>query len=501
MSRYLRRVAAHAVSLVLLLLLVPAPAAAAADTSSPSGRYAAIDAYVRERMKATRVPGLAYAVVGPDGPVHQRAWGTDGRGRKVTPKTPFLWGSVAKPVAATAVMTLVQDHRLSLDDRVADHVPAFRFGGPAHASRVRVRHLLGQTAGIPASATFKVTDCFADDCPRPAERVSALDDVKPLGPPGAKYAYSSANYLVLAAVVEAVTRQPFAAYLRRAVLAPAGMDSAVVDRASARARQLAPGHQYLWGLPAATADGVDEHGAAYGYTGGDLGDLAAFAALQLRAGDGDTSVLTPASVRATRTEGRLRPSGEGTGYGLGWRVGGLDAPLDRAVWHTGGTPGYAGMLFLLPERNIALVLHQNLYELLDDDEVMKVGFGAARILAGGAAPSSGTAWLSPYVLTLWGTTALAVLLLGAAVRSVFLLRRPVARPSRVRRLLGALPWCLTAAVVPVAVLLFADGMSPGQLWTWAPDVLIAAAGAAVAGLVTVALRAVHVIRPARTGDE
>ncbi|MGW4778445.1 serine hydrolase [Streptomyces filamentosus] len=75
--------------------------------------------------------------------------------------------------------------------------------------------------------------------------------------------------------------------------------------------------------------------------------------------DGGT-VLTPESVALMRQPGRLHPSGAETGCGLGWRVGGLEPPLDTAVWHTGPTPGYSAMVFLLPDQDLALVLQQNL---------------------------------------------------------------------------------------------------------------------------------------------
>ena len=486
------RPAAASLAALLLCLLFCVPAAPA---SAGSGRYAAIDDYVRDRMEATRVPGLAYAVVGPEGPLHQRSWGTDGHGEPVTAATPFLWGSVAKPVAATGVMALVQTGRLGLDDKVADHLPGFRFGGTAHAAEVTVRHLLDQTAGLPESATFKVADCLDADCPRPAERLAALDDVRPLGPPGTAYAYTSANYLVLAALVEAVTGRPFAEYLRSAVLDPAGMDGAIADAASARKRNLPPGHQLLWGFPSAIADGFDDSGASYGYLGGDLNDLAAFASFQLRSGrtaGGDT-VLTPESVRLMREEGELRPTGAGTGYGLGWRVGGLDAPLDDAVWHTGATFGYSGMLFLLPEQGTALVLHQNLHGLLHDGAVMQVGFGAARLLAGGGAPAASSA--STYHLAVWGTTVLALALSAAAVRSAFLLRRP-APGSRLRRTAAAAAWALAGALPWTAAVPLVVQMGPGQLSNWFPDIFIALCAAALAGAATAVLRLVRALRGA-----
>ncbi|MEV5682756.1 serine hydrolase domain-containing protein [Streptomyces sp. NPDC052164] len=501
----LRRAVASTFALLLCLLLC-APAASATDPSRRSERFAAIDGYVRDRMEATRTPGISYAVVGPDGPVHRRSWGTDGRGRRVGAGTPFLWGSVAKPIAATGVMTLVQDGRLSLEDRVVDHLPAFRFGGAAHASGVTVRHLLNQTSGLPESATFDVADCLDADCPRPAERIGDLDEVRPLGPPGTAYAYTSANYVVLAAVVESVTGRPFADHLRRSVFEPAGMRGAIADQASARKRNLAPGHQLLWGIPAAIAGGVDNHGAAYGYTGGDLNDLAAFASFQLRSGrtaDGDT-VLTPDSVRLMREEGRLRPTGTrngtgvGTGYGLGWRVGGPDAPLDDAIWHTGATPGYSAMLFLLPKQNIALVLEQNLYGLLQDGAVMQVGFGAARILAGGETPT-GDGSASGYYATVWGTTALAATLILAVGRSFLLLRRPLPPASAQRRTTLTALWCLAGALPWIGLTLIVGQMGPGQLMNWVPDTFIALCVAALAGAMTIVLRLALAIRSSRTG--
>ena len=469
---------AAALSAALLLASVCGAPAAAAEPPDDEP-YAAVDAYVQRRMEETGTPGSSYAVVGPDGPLHRAAWGTDGDGAPVTPETPFLWGSVAKPVTATAVLALVEDGELGLDDPVTDHLPGFGFGG-VHAPDTTVRHLLAQTSGLPPSATPVVADCRGD-CPRPADRLGALDRIDPLAPPGGEYAYSSANYLVLAAVVESVTGTSFADHVRGAVLEPAGADGAVTDPASARDRGLPPGHLPLWGVTAPVATGMDPHGAAYGYLGGDLDDLAALASLYLREG-GD--VLSADSFGLMTSE-QTTNDGEGIGYGLGWRVGGLDAPLDGAVWHSGGAPGYSALLLLLPEQDLALVMHQNNHGLLHDAASTDVLFGASAMLAGAPEPGSAPS-RTVYLLAVAATTGLAVWMLAAAVRAAAAVCRaragaPAPSPAAtvLRVVLGLLP------VAAGAVFLSRAGVD-GAL-AWLPDVALSLAVAAAAGAASAVL--------------
>ncbi|MFD3686435.1 serine hydrolase domain-containing protein [Nocardiopsis sp. NPDC058631] len=477
-------------ALCAALLLAPVCGVPAAAAEPPDGTYAAIDAYVQRRMQETGTPGLSYAVVGPDGPLHRAAWGTDGDGAPVTPATPFLWGSVAKPVAATAVLALAEDGELGLDDPVVDHLPRFGFGGE-HARETTVRHLLAQTSGLPPSATPAVSDCRGEDCPRPADRLGALDRIDPLAPPGEEYAYTSANYLVLAAVVESVTGTSFADHLRGAVLEPAGAGGSVTDPASARDRALPPGHLPLWGVTAPVATGLDPHGAAYGYLGGDLDDLAALASLYLREG-GD--VLSADSFALMSRE-QTTNGGAGTGYGLGWRVGGLDAPLDGAVWHSGAAPGYSAMLLLLPEDGLALVMQQNNHGLLHDAASMDVLFGASAMLAGAPEPGDAPS-RAVYLLAVAVTTGLAVWLLAAVVAATAALRRPragaVAPPpaaTAFRVVLGLLPVAAGAALLSVTGV---DGAL-----AWLPDIALSLAAAAAAGAASAVLWAWVAVRTRR----
>jgi CubicO group peptidase (beta-lactamase class C family) len=410
---------------------------------------------------------VAYAVVGPEGVGHRGFFGVDGDGAPVGGHTPFLWGSVAKPVTATAALVLAEDGRLDLDAPVEEYLPVFaEFGADP-----TVRDLLTQTSGITARTAAATSDLYGEESADLGARTARVAASEP-GEPGT-HEYSSANYLVLGAVLEEVTGD-FGAHLRASVLDPLGMDGAFVDAAQAREAGLSAGYRTLWGVPVADADGVDDAGASYGYLGGDLTDLAAFARAQLEA---EPPVLDAAALEGART-GRVPVPGSTQEYGLGWRdtvLTGLGEPI---VFHGGATPGHAAMVVVLPERERAVVVLQNTYGLLRDGGIQAVAFGLAHLVAGGDSPSSPGA--EPlYLASVWTPTAAAAAL-GAGAVAAARVRRP--RPWATG-LWSALGLVAAGAAVWLAA---SHGLRPAL--TWMPDVTVAVLAAGVLGAAVVALR-------------
>ncbi|RYJ02035.1 MAG: class A beta-lactamase-related serine hydrolase, partial [Actinomycetales bacterium] len=363
------------VAMTLMVVVISAGAAAAAAVRptdrAPSTSTAELDAFVQEQMERTDTPGAAYAVVGPEGVRHERAFGIDGNGEPVTSTTPFLWGSVAKPFAATLAVLLADDGVLDLDARVVDLLPDFRTAERSASDRITVRQLLDQTSGIPN--LLGSTDRYEHDR-QPADLVADLAGVELASDPGAKHVYSSLNYAVLAAVVEEVTGRSYADVLTERLLTPIGIDSAltgVQDESS-----LPPGHRYVAGRATAFTTQIDPAGTAYGYLGGDVEDLAAFAQASLAGGplltDPEREELTSPVVE----------TGADSAYGLGWRtwqVPGSDEPM---VWHSGAVPGYQASVVLLPERDEAIVVVQNAYGSFQEEPLLDTAWGLASIRVG-----------------------------------------------------------------------------------------------------------------------
>src|SRR5690606_11208053 len=135
------------------------------------------------------------------------------------------------------------------------------------------------------------------------------------------------------------TGRPFTEVLTEHVLEPLGMRTAVTTARQATAA-IPPGHRFVFDRPMRFATPFDPAGAAYGYLGGTLDDLAAFA----RASLDDDSLLDGAV-----------PTGDGRSYGLGWRRWNLDGTDIPMVWHAGAVPGYSADVLLLPDRAVVFL--------------------------------------------------------------------------------------------------------------------------------------------------
>ena len=461
---------APSVGLLLLLAGADVPADGTAMSTRSSADAERLDAFVTDQMQRADVPGVAYAVVGPDGAEHRGTFGEDGDGEPVTARTPFLWGSVAKPVTASLVVRMAGAGELDLDEPVATYLPDFEMADGA-AQQITVRHLLSHTSGIPERMDFTDRD---DPDRRPGDVVDDLEDTELASAPGEEHLYASINYMLLGAVVEEVSGRPFAEMLRERVLDPAGMSTAITDGEEA-SRRLPPGHRYVLGRARPFRTPFDPAGLSSGYLAGSLEDAVEFARANLSGSD----VLTPAEramlVRPQVTTGTDRS------YGLGWRtwpVFGADAPM---VWHAGAAPGFQAAIVLLPEQDRAVVVLQNVYGSFQESQLLDTAWGLASLLSGAEPELHGPDRLYWVVLTVLGAVCLGLLaaLVGTARRLV----RRTAAGSRRRALAGLGAWLggLTATAALLLGLPAYFGVALGQVVLWAPDV----AALLVAGLVLV----------------
>jgi D-alanyl-D-alanine carboxypeptidase len=145
----------------------------------------------------------------------QAAYGTAAAGNPSTIDTRFNVGSINKTFTAVAIAQLMQKGRLSLDDRLAKHLP--EYPNRDAATKITIRDLITHRSGI---AQFMRADFGNATVEQMARAVGSEPQVFE---PRARQAYSNGGYIVLGRVIELVSKQPYAAYIAEHVYRPAGM--------------------------------------------------------------------------------------------------------------------------------------------------------------------------------------------------------------------------------------------------------------------------------------
>lgn len=363
-------------------LAVMAAVAAASGTplgQSPAAppvtpaRLPAIDRIVEAGIAARQAPGAVVLVGRGDRVVHLQAYGYRAlvpTREAMTVDTVFDLASLTKVVATTtAVMTLVEQGRIRLNDAVAVHVPGFERLGKGG---ITVGHLLAHVSGLRPDV----------DLAEPWEGYDAAIELArnevAVAPPGERFIYSDINFFLLGDIVRAVSGQRLEDYTREVIFQPLGMRDTGFLPPPALGPRIAPtercGTMDAWPCKrpeAAPLRGIVHDptarrmGGVAGHAGlfGTAQDLARFARMLLGGGTLDgTRVLSSATV--ARMTSRATPLGMAANRGLGWDIEttfssnrGELFPAGVSYGHTGFTgtslwidPASGGYLVFLSSR-------------------------------------------------------------------------------------------------------------------------------------------------------
>lgn len=171
----------------------------------------------------------------------------------VTDTTLFMVGSTTKTFTATTLMNLVEQRRVSLDDRVVDHLPKFRLRDRAATRALTVRHLITHTGGWDGDIALETG--WGDDAL--ARYVQGLRDQPQVSPPGAVWAYNNAGFCVAGRIIEVAAGCTYEQAVSDLVLQPLGMQRSFFSPLDVLTRRAAVGHssagrapevQHTWGL-------------------------------------------------------------------------------------------------------------------------------------------------------------------------------------------------------------------------------------------------------------
>jgi CubicO group peptidase (beta-lactamase class C family) len=296
------------------------------NAQQPEARLAEAFQLVDAAVRRGDVPGAVALVAHRGKVIREEAFGLCDVENKTpfTPQTLCWIASITKPVTVAAAMKLVEARQLSLDDPIEKFLPEFAEQKDREGQHqvVTIRQLMSHTSGIQANPPSRPSQFFAQEW-----LGRSLGEIPPLiakttleFPPGSRVQYSNAAPYVLGRIVEKRSGQPFGAFVRHAILEPAGMNDTFFAIPAAEAGRAAVVYRDMRSQP----DGKMQRTAfcrvdpawKVEMTMPDGGlfslprEIMKFLQLFL---DDDGRVLSRESVRAMR-------SVQAPGWGLGWAL-------------------------------------------------------------------------------------------------------------------------------------------------------------------------------------
>lgn len=326
--------------LLSVLLLLAGCASAPQRDHTPA--IDAARAHVEGIVTRGKLPGAAVAVSVGDRIAWHDAFGKAdlAAGTPVTIHTRFRIGSVTKMVTVAALMRLVEQGRMRLDDPIARYLPDFPHG------EVTLRQLAGHLGGIRhyGPGEFLNTRHYASA----TESLARFANDPLLFTPGEKYTYSTYGYNVLAAAIEKATGKTFDEAVKSLVFAPAGMNESGFANDAQTTRFYAIENEQA--VLAPTVDLSDRLGG--GAILSTTRDLARFLIATA-----DPRFLSDAS-RSVMFAPQKMADGKATNVGIGWRSA-VDAEGRMFIHHGGQSTGGRAFVLLYPRERVGVAFVSN----------------------------------------------------------------------------------------------------------------------------------------------
>jgi CubicO group peptidase (beta-lactamase class C family) len=365
-------------SLLLATLLIGVSSLrwpARAGEGPSAKQVAAIFAPLASRQE----PGVAVLVRLNGRTMFERGYGSrDLRsGAPVDAHTNFRLASFTKQFTAMAVMLLVHDGKLRLDERLTDVFPEF----PAYGRAIAIRDLLNHTSGLVAYEDL-MDKTYAG---KPWEEIPQISDAGVLElmerqtatkfVPGTTWEYSNSGYCVLAMVVEKASGMPFAEFLRRRIFMPLGMGNTVVYEPGKNQIKLrAYGYTRDAGRWLETDQSPTSATLGDGGIYSSLDDLSKWdAALRRHTLLGEAEMrpaLTPVALPGDPSRLPTGPDNQPVKYGFGWFLNPYCG--HQRMWHEGESIGFRTAIERFPADGLTIIVLANRSDLVPTALALKV---------------------------------------------------------------------------------------------------------------------------------
>lgn len=361
-----RLLVGRATGVIAALLL---GAAAYAQMPMPS-LAARADRAAAEEVSSGASAGLAVAVIQNGKTVLLKGYGKQNleQGTGVTPNTVFRVGSVTKQFTAAAILTLVAEHKVSLDEHLSAFLPGFPGG-----NEVTLYELLTHTSGL---HDYTADKNFLQDCRTHHDNGQMIQWIEGLTPlynfkPGTAWQYSNSGYYLLGVVIEKASGLSLHSFFERKLFVPLGMKHTAIDDSREVVPNRAAGYDAVAGHPSgfrnASFVSMTVPGAA-GALRTTLADLVEWNEALFSG-----KVVAPRYFNLMMTPARLSDGAPASAHVFHRHPGlpvfdyGLGLDMERysgeeRIGHSGTIQGFEAELYTFPGRRLTVIVLSNTFD-------------------------------------------------------------------------------------------------------------------------------------------
>jgi CubicO group peptidase (beta-lactamase class C family) len=362
--------------MVLVIALIFAQNIYAQEIFDEKSKDKRIDEYVKSIMDEFQIPGLALAVVKDNKIFKVKAYGVKNLDTKVplTAESIFHMASVSKPFSATAIMQLVEEGKINLNDPLIKYLPYFKLDDPRY-QEITIKQMLTHTSGIPDENDYE-WDKPQYDAMAAERYVRSLANEKMIAAPGEKYKYSNMAFDILADVIAKVSGMTFEDYIKEKILDPLNMKDSDFLRERIRPELRTSGHIFNLKPRVSEVYPYNRRHAPSSCLNASVQEMCNWAIANMKKGAfKGKRILEESSYKylfAPQVEITQNRS-----IGLSWYID--QHRKNKTISHGGRDVGYTSYIVMLPEKSLAVIAAVNF-----DGEpiIIDLTFGVIDIMLG-----------------------------------------------------------------------------------------------------------------------
>lgn len=338
-----------------ILFLSPTMSIHALETHFSDQRLSDIESYIKKGMNDENIPGVSIALIEAGKVVYIKGFGkADNQGNSITPQTPFQLASMTKSFSALLILQLAEDGKLSLEDKVVDHIAWFSTANKSQSDKITIRQLLQHNSGLSTQSGNYTQNSQYRGVDATERSVKGLRKTQLVSTPGSRFEYSNSNYHIVSHLIEVLEGQPYEVVMDKRILQPLGMLNSYVQFPMRKTAKPAIGFPQWFGFSVERDFTLGRMKMGDGGLSASAEDLTKYL---LEVSNGASGLVS----KDMRDNLLNNDQNNGTAYGLGWEISkSQDAPLYEHGGNNGGFSNQFGFADANDQRaDIAFVILTN----------------------------------------------------------------------------------------------------------------------------------------------